>query len=61
MDVKGKKSLSDNPCIGECSTHLGDDICKGCGRTFYEVNNWTRLEINERISINKRLQKCLKK
>jgi uncharacterized protein len=31
----------DAPCIAICSTSQGDDICKGCGRTFGEVQNWT--------------------
>lgn len=31
----------DAPCIAICSTSQGDAICKGCGRTFDEVQNWT--------------------
>ncbi len=31
----------DAPCIAICSTSQGDDVCKGCGRTFDEVQNWT--------------------
>ena len=30
----------DAPCIAICSTSQGDDMCKGCGRTFEEVQNW---------------------
>ncbi len=30
----------DAPCIAICSTSQGDDKCKGCGRTFEEVQNW---------------------
>ena len=27
------ESLSDNPCVGWCTTRqFGDDRCKGCGR-----------------------------
>ncbi len=33
-------STPDAPCIAICSTSQGDDICKGCGRTFAEVRNW---------------------
>jgi predicted Fe-S protein YdhL (DUF1289 family) len=33
----------DAPCIAICSTSQGDDICKGCGRSFDEVQNWTVL------------------
>jgi predicted Fe-S protein YdhL (DUF1289 family) len=31
----------DAPCIAICSTSQGDDVCKGCGRRFDEVQNWT--------------------
>lgn len=31
----------DAPCIAICSTSQGDAICKGCGRSFEEVQDWT--------------------
>jgi len=30
----------DTPCIAICSTSQGDAVCKGCGRTFDEVQRW---------------------
>ena len=30
----------DAPCIAICSTSQGDELCKGCGRTFDEVQHW---------------------
>ncbi len=30
----------DTPCIAVCSTAQGDAWCKGCGRSFDEVQNW---------------------
>ena len=30
----------DAPCIAICSTSQGDEMCKGCGRTFDEVQHW---------------------
>ena len=30
----------DTPCIAICSTSQGDDMCKGCGRSFAEVQHW---------------------
>lgn len=30
----------DAPCIAICSTSQGDEVCKGCGRTFDEVQYW---------------------
>jgi uncharacterized protein len=38
----------DTPCIAICSTSQGDDICKGCGRTFDEVQHWTELSPGEK-------------
>jgi len=34
-------STPDAPCIAICSTSQGDAVCKGCGRRFDEVQNWT--------------------
>ena len=30
----------DTPCIAICSTSQGDEWCKGCGRSFAEVQHW---------------------
>jgi uncharacterized protein len=37
------ESTPDTPCIAICSTSQGDDFCKGCGRTFGEVQHWPEL------------------
>ena len=33
-------TTADTPCIAICSTSQGDEMCKGCGRTFEEVQHW---------------------
>lgn len=33
----------DTPCIAICSTSQGDALCKGCGRTFEEVQRWPEM------------------
>ncbi len=33
----------DTPCIAICSTSQGDDWCKGCGRSFAEVQHWPEM------------------
>ena len=33
----------DTPCIAICSTSQGDALCKGCGRSFEEVQLWTAM------------------
>lgn len=36
-------STPDTPCIAICSTSQGDDTCKGCGRSFGEVQRWIEM------------------
>jgi predicted Fe-S protein YdhL (DUF1289 family) len=36
-------STPDTPCIAICSTSQGDDVCKGCGRSFEEVQLWPQM------------------
>ncbi len=36
-------STPDSPCIAICSTSQGDAVCKGCGRSFDEVQHWTAM------------------
>ena len=36
-------STPDAPCIAICSTSQGDATCKGCGRSFEEVQHWTAM------------------
>jgi uncharacterized protein len=38
----------DAPCIAICSTSQGDDVCKGCGRTFDEVQFWPEMSPAEK-------------
>ena len=38
----------DTPCIAICSTTQGDDVCKGCGRQFDEVQRWTEMSPAEK-------------
>jgi len=41
-------STPDTPCIAICSTSQGDDVCKGCGRTFAEVQHWNEMQPTEK-------------
>ena len=36
-------TTADTPCIAICSTSQGDELCKGCGRTFEEVQHWPEM------------------
>lgn len=42
------RSTPDTPCIAICSTSQGDDVCKGCGRTFDEVQFWPEMSAAEK-------------
>ncbi|MCC5884736.1 MAG: DUF1289 domain-containing protein [Halomonas sp.] len=37
-----------SPCVGLCSTTLGDAICRGCQRTDTEINEWMALSAHQR-------------
>lgn len=42
------ETTPDTPCIAICSTSQGDPVCKGCGRTFDEVQLWTEMRPAEK-------------
>ena len=48
-------STPDAPCIAICSTSQGDDVCKGCGRTFDEVQHWTSMSPAQKRSTWRRI------
>ncbi len=48
-------STPDAPCIAICSTSQGDDVCKGCGRTFDEVQHWPAMTPAEKRSTWRRI------
>jgi predicted Fe-S protein YdhL (DUF1289 family) len=41
-------TTADTPCIAICSTSQGDEMCKGCGRTFDEVQHWPAMSPGEK-------------
>lgn len=55
ISLSGKRSDTASPCIGVCSTVLGDEICRGCGRSFEEVLNWHQFSDEQKRTINRRL------
>jgi predicted Fe-S protein YdhL (DUF1289 family) len=48
-------STPDTPCIAICSTSQGDECCKGCGRTFVEVQHWPAMGAVEKRAIWRRI------
>ncbi len=45
----------DTPCIAICSTSQGDELCKGCGRTFEEVQLWPEMTPGEKRATWRRI------
>ena len=45
----------DAPCIAICSTTQGDAVCKGCGRSFDEVQHWPAMTPAEKRSTWRRI------
>lgn len=45
----------DTPCIAICSTSQGDDVCKGCGRRFDEVQHWTSMSPADKRAVWRRI------
>ncbi len=45
-----------SPCIGACSTGLGDDVCRGCGRTLEEIREWAAMSDEQRAEVMRRLE-----
>lgn len=45
----------DTPCIAICSTSQGDPMCKGCGRTFKEVQYWTEMSPGAKRQVWRRI------
>lgn len=49
------ETTPDTPCIAICSTSQGDDVCKGCGRSFEEVQRWPAMSPGEKRAVWRRI------
>ncbi len=45
----------DTPCIAICSTSQGDEMCKGCGRSFDEVQHWPGYSPGQKLAVWRRI------
>jgi predicted Fe-S protein YdhL (DUF1289 family) len=43
------------PCIGVCSTGIGDAVCRGCKRFAHEVIDWNSYSLDQKRLIDRRL------
>lgn len=46
---------ADSPCIGYCTTVLGDEVCRNCLRTFDEITRWVEMSDEEKKQVNRRI------
>lgn len=51
----------DSPCIGHCTTVLGDDVCRSCLRTFEEITHWVEMSDAQRVAVNQRIARLASK
>jgi len=49
------QTMPDTPCIAICSTSQGDAVCKGCGRSFDEVQHWPGMSPSEKRVVWRRI------
>jgi predicted Fe-S protein YdhL (DUF1289 family) len=47
------------PCIGVCSTGIGDRVCRGCKRFAHEVIYWNSYNDEQKLLIEARLEDFL--
>ncbi len=48
------------PCIGVCSTGIGDVVCRGCKRFAHEVIDWNGYTVEQHQLVVNRLDGFLK-
>ena len=47
------------PCIGVCSTGIGDNVCRGCKRFIHEVIDWNSYTEAQKQAVDGRLSDFL--
>ena len=50
-----RKPAVKTPCIGVCSTGIGDAVCRGCKRFSHEVIHWNSYSAEQKQAIDGRL------
>jgi predicted Fe-S protein YdhL (DUF1289 family) len=49
------ESAVKTPCIGVCSTGIGDSVCRGCKRFSHEVIDWNSYTLAQKRAVDGRL------
>lgn len=53
MSVLRPNRPDSSPCVGRCSHNVGDEICRGCGRSIPEVRDWNQYSSEKKIEIKR--------
>ena len=53
MSVLRPNQPDSSPCVGRCSHNVGDEICRGCGRSIPEVRDWNQYSSEKKIEIKR--------
>ena len=53
MDLQSIAMIT--PCVGKCELDTSTSICKGCGRTHEEIQNWSGFAEEQQMEIMRRL------
>lgn len=61
MSVMRPNRPDSSPCVGRCSHNVGDDICKGCGRTVAEVCSWNSFTPEQKIEVKEEASNRIKR
>ncbi len=56
--ASSEKSVK-SPCIGVCSTGIGDSVCRGCKRYCHEIIHWNAYSGDEKRAILERVDVLL--
>lgn len=57
--IKSLNHRVKTPCIGVCSTGIGDNVCRGCKRFAHEVIDWNGYSEAQKQLIDQRLSSFL--
>ncbi|WP_096085768.1 DUF1289 domain-containing protein [Agaribacterium haliotis] len=54
------KTRALSPCVGICSTGIGDSVCRGCKRYMHEVIDWNSYSAEQQHTIVARLSELIR-
>lgn len=49
-----------SPCVGVCSTGIGDSVCRGCKRFMHEVIDWNSYSAEEQATVIGRISQLVR-